>query len=100
MSPSQGREEKKNNTEKQNAAQPSGKLATIPDMGGGGEWTDFTINNTHLLGKMHNLQMCMYPVPWLAEEMLEGQRQRVDIPAHARSAHDGFLQKRLEGALC
>ena len=33
---------------------------------------------------------------WSAEEMLHGQHQRVDIPAHARTAHNGFLQKRLE----
>ena len=31
---------------------------------------------------------------WLAEEMLDGQHQRVDIPTHARTAHN--LQKRLE----
>ena len=30
----------------------------------------------------------MSSVPsWSAEEMLDGQRQRVDIPAHARIAH-------------
>ena len=28
------------------------------------------------------------------------QFQRVDIPAHARTAHKGFLQKRLEEDLC
>ena len=37
---------------------------------------------------------------WSAEEMLDGQRQRVDIPAHARAAHKGLLQKRLEEDLC
>ena len=31
-----------------------------------------------------------------AEEMLDGQRPRVDIPVRAGTAHDGFLQKRLE----
>ena len=35
-----------------------------------------------------------------AEEMLDGQHRRVDIPAHARSAHKGLLQKRLEEDLC
>ena len=33
---------------------------------------------------------------WLAEEMLDGQRQRVDIPAYAKTAHKGLLQKRQE----
>ena len=33
---------------------------------------------------------------WLAEEMLVGQHQRVDIHAHAKTAHKGLLQKRLE----
>ena len=37
---------------------------------------------------------------WRAEEMLVGQHQRVDIPAIAKSAHDGLLQKRLEEDLC
>ena len=29
--------------------------------------------------------------------MLDGQRQRVDVPAHARTTRDGLPQKRLEG---
>ena len=38
---------------------------------------------------------------WLAEEMLDGQHQRVDIPAHARTAHINDLQqKTLEENLC
>ena len=32
--------------------------------------------------------------------MLNGQHQRVDIPAPARTAHKGLLQKRLEEDLC
>ena len=32
---------------------------------------------------------------WSAEEMLDGQQQRVDISAQARTAHKGFQQKRL-----
>ena len=32
--------------------------------------------------------------------MLDGQHQRVDIPAHARTAHKGLMQKRLEEDLC
>ena len=38
--------------------------------------------------------------PWAAEEMLDGHHQRVDISAHARTAHKGLLQKRLEEDLC
>ena len=30
------------------------------------------------------------------EVMLDGKRQRVDIPTQARTAHRGLLQKRLE----
>ena len=41
-----------------------------------------------------------WATPWSAEEMLDGQRQRVDILAHARSAHKGLIQKRLEEDLC
>ena len=37
---------------------------------------------------------------WSAEEMLDGQHQRVDIHAHARIAHKGPLQKWLEENLC
>ena len=36
----------------------------------------------------------------LQDEMLYGQGQRLDIPAHARAAHKGLLQKRLEEDLC
>ena len=39
-------------------------------------------------------------MPWLAEEMLDAQHQRVDIPAHARTVHKGLLRKRLEEDLC
>ena len=38
--------------------------------------------------------------PGMAEEMLDGQHQRVDIPAQARAAHKGLLQKRPEEDLC
>ena len=41
-----------------------------------------------------------WATPWSAEEMLDEQRQRVDIPAHARTAHKGLQQKRLEKDLC
>ena len=34
-----------------------------------------------------------------AEEMLTGQRQRVGVPAHARTARDGLPRKRLEDDL-
>ena len=35
-------------------------------------------------------------MPWLAEEMLDGQRKRVAMSDYARTAHSGLLQKRLE----
>ena len=41
-----------------------------------------------------------WATPWSAEEMLDGQLHRVDIPARARTAHKGLLQKRLEEDLC
>ena len=34
---------------------------------------------------------------WSAKEMLDGQHQRVDIPAHARAAHNGLLEKKTGG---
>ena len=37
---------------------------------------------------------------WSEEEMLDGQHQRVVIPAHAWTVHKGLLQKRLEEDLC
>ena len=33
-------------------------------------------------------------MPWLAEEMLDVQRQRVDAPAYARIAYDGLPHKK------
>ena len=41
-----------------------------------------------------------WALPWLAEEVPDGQQQKVAIPSHARAAHKGFLQKRLEEDLC
>ena len=35
-------------------------------------------------------------LPGPAEEMLDGQHQREDIPTNARAAHKGLMQKRLE----
>ena len=37
-----------------------------------------------------------WAMPWSAEEMLDGQRQRVDIPRLARTANNGLPLKRLE----
>ena len=37
---------------------------------------------------------------WSAEEMPDGQHQRVDISDHTRTAHKGLLRKRLEEDLC
>ena len=51
-------------------------------------------------GSLHGLGMShattASPTPRSAEEMLDGQYQRVDIPAHARSTQKGLPQKRLE----
>ena len=33
-------------------------------------------------------------MPWLAEEMLDGQQLRVDIAAYTRTAHSGLQQKK------
>ena len=33
-------------------------------------------------------------------EMLDGQRQTMDIPTHARAAHNGPLEKTLAKDLC
>ena len=41
-----------------------------------------------------------WATPWSAEEMFSGQRQKVDILTHARIAHNGLSQKRLEYILC
>ena len=41
-----------------------------------------------------------WATPWSAEEMLDGQYQTVDIPAHARTAHNGLPRKRPEEDLC
>ena len=41
-----------------------------------------------------------WATPCLAEEMLDGRHQRVDIPAHARTADNGLLQTQLEEDLC
>ena len=38
-------------------------------------------------------------IPWSAEEIVDGQHQRVDISAQARAAHKGLLQNRLEDDL-
>ena len=40
-----------------------------------------------------------WATPWSAEEMLDGQHQKVDIHAHARTAHKDLLQKSLEADL-
>ena len=37
---------------------------------------------------------------WLAEQILDRQRQRVDIPAHVKTAHNGLPRKRLKEDLC
>ena len=44
-------------------------------------------------------QLGGWATPWLAEEMQDGQHQRVDIPADAGTAHKGLMQSRLEEGL-
>ena len=41
-----------------------------------------------------------WATPWSAEEMLNGQRQRVDDTAHSTTAHDSLPKKRLEEDFC
>ena len=41
-----------------------------------------------------------WATPWSAEGMLDGQQQRVNIPAHARTAHNGLRRNKLEENLC
>ena len=41
-----------------------------------------------------------WKMPWSAEEMLNGQHQRLGIPAHAKTANKGIPQKRLPEDLC
>ena len=41
-----------------------------------------------------------WATPWSAEEILDEQHQRVEIPARARTAHKGLLHKRLGEDLC
>ena len=41
-----------------------------------------------------------WATPWSAEEMVNGQHQRVDIPAHVRTSHKVLMQKRLKEDLC
>ena len=40
-----------------------------------------------------------WATPWSAKEVLGGQHQRVDLPAHARTAHNDLLHKTLEETL-
>lgn len=39
-------------------------------------------------------------MPWFAEEMLDGERERLDVPIRTRTADDGLPRKRLESDLC
>ena len=64
--------------------------------------------NMHALGMLHATTVSPKPsghlggwtLLWSAKEMFDEQHQRVDIPAHARTAHMGLLQKRLAEDLC
>ena len=55
-----------------------------------------TLQNHH----SRYLGECWWVPTLSAKEILHGQHQRVAIPAHARTAHKGLLQKRLEDDLC
>ena len=48
----------------------------------------------------HPRHLAGWAAPWSAEELLDGQHQRVNIPAHVRTAYKGLLQKRLDEDLC
>ena len=39
-------------------------------------------------------QLGAWAMPWSAEEMLDGQRQEVDIPDHAGTAQDGLPRRK------
>ena len=41
-----------------------------------------------------------WATPWSVEKMLDEQHQKVDTPAHARTAQKDFLKKRREQDLC
>ena len=63
---------------------------------GSGMLSNTTISpNIHPSGRLGG-----WATPRSAEEMLDGQRQRVHIPAQARTADNSLLQKRLEEDLC
>ena len=47
-----------------------------------------------------HLGLGRWVMPRSAEEMLDGQHRIVDIPARARTAHNGPLQKRVNEDLC
>ena len=47
------------------------------------EWTSLSVPG-HLGG---------WPMPWLAEEMLDGQHQRADIPVRTRTAYNVSCRK-------
>ena len=54
-----------------------------------------SLSKNHLTGELGEWAM-----PWSAEENLDGQLQRVEIPAHIRTVYKGLLRKRLEEDLC
>ena len=65
--------------------------------------------NLHGLGMLHAMTASPKPsfrAPWwvgnvmVGRKMQDGQHHRMDTPAHARTAHNGLLQTRLEEVLC
>ena len=46
------------------------------------------------------LRVCQMVMLWSAEEMLDGQYEKVNVSAHAKTAYDGLPRERLEEDLC
>ena len=69
------------------------QLSRDGNLHGSGVMRHNILSKTFLRGKG-------WATPWSAEEMLDEQHQRADIPAHGRTAHNGLLQKRLEEGHC
>ena len=59
------------------------------------------LSNTTISPSIHpSGRLGGWATPRSAEEMLDGQCRRVDVPAYVRTAHDVLPQKRLEDDLC
>ena len=58
---------------------------------------NLTIADTAEAFQNHPGHLGGWVVPWLTEEILDGQCLRVDIPAQARTAHNGLLAGKTGG---